>query len=121
MKQSEILRAYSALKDIQNIALPAKTAHAVFMTQKTMKTQIDFQVEHQKKLIAKHGGTISPTGEVIFPDNKVPQAFLDDMDELMTSEAELNIEPISVPLEAVDGQALTPADITALEGIVDFK
>ena len=120
MKQSEILRAFSALKDIQNIHLPAKAAHAIFMTQKAMKTQIDFQVEHQKNLIAKYEGTISPTGEVTFPGESVPKEFLADMDDLMASEAEMNIEPVTIPLEMVDGQALTPADITALEGIVDF-
>lgn len=131
MKQNQINRAYQTLSKMANMQLPVRVAYDLFMMLRQLEPAYKCELELERKLIEKYSGIIQNDGSISFQslDNteesmnearKRVEGFGKEISELNDTEAPIDITPITISYEAMEGQTLTPADMACLDGFVVF-
>lgn len=121
MKQLQINKAYGALSRLANIQMPVRDAYKLYLLTEQMKPCCNFQLEQERKLLEKYGGAIDQdSGSFVFKDRETMEAFRREMAELNELDAEIEVDPVEISMDALGAQKLTPADIMCLEGFVAF-
>ena len=121
MKQNQINKAYNALNRIANMSLPIRDSHNVYLLMKQLEPSYKFEAEQERKLMEKYGGTIGDDGAIRFEDREGLIGFRGELEELGNFEPEIEFKPITISLDAMENQKLTPIDIMNLDGFVAFE
>lgn len=121
MKQYQVNRAYGALNKLSEMQLPIRDAHKVFMLAQQLKSNYDFEIEQEKKIFERNHARFMPNGEMVFDDEQDAIRFKDEMTELGNIDVDLDIQPVTISIDSLDGYTMTPSDIMALSGFVDFE
>ena len=131
MTYGELTRAMKAVQKLSEMDMPARDAYRVFKLNQSMDSIRAFCGEHERGILEKNGGTIEQDGSIRFThgDSEADQregsanmeAFIREIEAFHDTEAEADIAPVTLRLDALDGQKITPADFAALDGIVAFE
>lgn len=121
MKQSEINKSYNALVRLSQMRLPIKTAFSVYQLVKKMEEPYKFALEEEKKLINKYNAEVKENGIISFSSAEDKGSFQNELQELNQLDHDIEIEPIVIKMEDLGEQTITPSDIFALEGFVEFE
>lgn len=121
MKQAQITNAYNALRRVAEMTLPVKEAYCIYRLIKTLEEPYRFEVEKEKELFTRCGGFADTSGQARFPSKEKEQQFISGLQELSEFEPEVEIEPVVLFLDKLDGQGISPLDIASLEGFVRFE
>lgn len=136
MKQYQISKAYQVLNRIQNMDMPVRIALHLSMLMKKLSPCFESAVECEKRLVEKYHGEIDENGRVVFRIRGAEDGTATDQDrveaqtnadgfnreqqELNQTEIELDFQPLEIKLNDVADLKLTMADMTALDGFVNF-
>lgn len=121
MKQSEINKSYNALVRLSQVRLPIKTAFSVYQLVKKIEEPYKFAFEEEKKLINKYNAEVKENGIISFSSAEDKNSFQNELQELNQLDHDIEIEPIVIKIEDLGEQTITPSDILALEGFVEFE
>ena len=121
MKQSEINKSYNALVRLSQVRLPIKTAFSVYQLVKKIEEPYKFALEEEKKLINKYNAEVKENGIISFSSAEDKNSFQNELQELNQLDHDIEIEPIVIKIEDLGEQTITPSDILALEGFVEFE
>lgn len=121
MKQSEINKSYNALVRLSQVRLPIKTAFSVYQLVKKIEEPYKFAFEEEKKLINKYNAEVKENGIISFGSAEDKNSFQNELQELNQLDHDIEIEPIVIKIEDLGEQTITPSDIFALEGFVEFE
>ena len=121
MKQSEINKSYNALVRLSQVRLPIKTAFSVYQLVKKMEEPYKFALEEEKKLINKYNAEVKENGIISVSSAEDKNSFQNELQELNQLDHDIEIEPIVIKIEDLGEQTITPSDIFALEGFVEFE
>ena len=121
MKQSEINKSYNALVRLSQMRLPIKTAFSVYQLVKKIEEPYKFALEEEKKLINKYNAEVKENGIISFSSAEDKNSFQNELQELNQLDHDIEIEPIIIKIEDLGEQTITPSDIFALEGFVEFE
>ena len=121
MKQSEINKSYNALVRLSQVRLPIKTAFSVYQLVKKIEEPYKFALEEEKKLISKYNAEVKENGIISFSSAEDKNSFQNELQELNQLNHDIEIEPIVIKIEDLGEQTITPSDIFALEGFVEFE
>lgn len=121
MKQEKINRAFPSLMKMRDINLPVKKARAIYKMYVAVEGAYEFALGEEKKYLNEFNGTVSGDGSINFKTTEECMAFKDKFEELVASEVELDIEPVTISESDIGDQMLTPGDIYNLEGFVIFE
>lgn len=121
MKQSEINKSYNALVRLSQVRLPIKTAFSVYQLVKKIEEPYKFALEEEKKLINKYNAEVKENGIISFSSAEDKDSFQNELQELNQLDHDIEIEPIVIKIEDLGEQTITPSDIFALEGFVEFE
>lgn len=136
MKQYRISKAYQVLNGMQNMDMPVRMALHLSMLMKKLSPCFDSAVECERRLLVKYDGDIDANGRIVFKirgaeegkatdqDRADAQARMDgfnrEQEELAQTEIELDFKPVDIKLDDVTDMKITMADMTALDGFVNF-
>ena len=120
MTPNEVVAAYRAVLELSKAVLPYKTARQVAALNRALRAEHDTVVAAERALAEKHGGTISTTGSVDFPDADSTEAFTKERSEFMNQDAEIRLPKVDVS-KHTNILKLSPESICALDGIVIFE
>ena len=119
MQQSRIISAYKSLRKLADRELPIRIACQIHRLTVKLRPVWDFQVQEEQKLCDRLHPK-NEDGKLVFETPEGAQEFRDRLKELNGMEVEdIELKPITIPIP--DGITLTPADIEALEGFVEFE
>lgn len=121
MKQSEINKSYNALVRLSQMRLPIKTAFSVYQLVKKIEEPYKFALEEEKKLINKYNAEVKENGIISFSSAEDKDSFQNELQELNQLDHDIEIEPLVIKIEDLGEQTITPSDIFALEGFVEFE
>ena len=121
MKQLEINKSYNALVRLSQVRLPIKTAFSVYQLVKKIEEPYKFALEEEKKLINKYNAEVKENGIISFSSAEDKNSFQNELQELNQLDHDIEIEPIVIKIEDLGEQTITPSDIFALEGFVEFE
>ena len=121
MKQLEINKSYNALVRLSQVRLPIKTAFSVYQLVKKIEEPYKFALEEEKKLINKYNAEVKENGIISFSSAEDKNSFQNELQELNQLDHYIEIEPIVIKIEDLGEQTITPSDIFALEGFVEFE
>ena len=120
----QAVSAAGALASISAFRLPLEKSFKIFTMQNNLKTRVDFCVAEERKIIEEHGGKIKTDGGIIFEgDDKETRAqeCFQDLEKLHYMIIGLEVSPVELKLSDYPEISISPEDIRALVGIVDFE
>ena len=101
--------------------LPIKTAFSVYQLVKKIEEPYKFALEEEKKLINKYNAEVKENGIISFSSAEDKDSFQNELQELNQLDHDIEIEPLVIKIEDLGEQTITPSDIFALEGFVEFE
>lgn len=117
MKQSQMVNAYKVLENLSKQTMPIKTAYAVHKLRGKLKPAFDFQVEREEMLVEKLNPEFKD-GRLVFKTVDDAQEWNDEMTAIADIDSDIEFEPITATM--TDDMRLTPNDVEALDGFVNF-
>lgn len=120
MKQSSINRAYAALVKLVDYKLPVRKAFEIYKLTKAIEAQYQFAVSEERKYIDEFGGKINPDGTVSFETPEKFGAYQEKALALSEMDVEIDFTPVSLSVNDIGEQTISPVDIYNLEGFVSF-
>ena len=131
MTYEQCLRAHAAITRMAGIVFGIKEAYAIFKLGKRLSVEVEFCAQHEKALIEKYNGMVQKDGSIHFVHGDDEESkrigmtnmeqFKNEMNQLLNSETEGNIEPVHISLDAFEDYKITPDDIMALDNIIIFE
>jgi len=121
LKNGEIFGAVSAIKELGGKEWPIKVSLALKKLLQDLNDPFVRVDEVRTGLVEKHG-TASDGNLSIKPGDANWEAFVEDLNELFATSAEVEFEKVELPM-TVNGEdvVLTPASLEAMEAFVAFK
>jgi len=101
--------------------LPIKDAYNIFGLKKQLNGQYEFEVEREKHFLKQFNGYFDEKGEVRFKKEEDAKRFNNAVMELSEMEIEIQIEPVTMKMDALADLRIAPGDIESLDGIVIFE
>lgn len=127
MKYAQILKAVSALGEIQKLRLPYVKARQLYQTAKAVKNEFEFFSAEEMKLVQEYAakddtGTsiVSETGTITFSDINAKRKYAERINELTNMETG-QFDPVIITADEIGEQTITPETIDKLDGIVIFE
>ena len=131
MTYGELTIAIKVVQKLSQMNMPVREAYKVYKLSQSLESIRIFCWEQERGMIERHGGTLGQDGVIRFingdseEDKRIGEAnmnaFVQEIDAFHNTLMEDEIVPITLRLEALDGQELSPSDIAALNGIVTFE
>ncbi len=121
MTQLEIVKAYEALQRLTDLSLPLAKARAIYSMVKKADEHFQFAVKEEGKYVTEFNGTLAEDGNVSFATADDMKGFSKKVEALNKSEVEWDIPPVTLTEKDLGSQIITPKDIAALEGFVNFE
>ena len=121
MKQHQVNRAVMALGRLSNMQLPVRDSRNLYMLSKQLEDAYQFELDQEKKLIAKYHGKISDDGGVAFSNPDDANAFNAEIIELNNLDVSIEFSPVTINCDSMGDQHISPFDIACLDGFVMFE
>lgn len=118
MKQGKIITAHQALMNLNRQQLSLPIAYNIHKMMKQTQKAWDFQVEQEQKLFEKYQPKPTKNGGLEFSAKEYEKEFNDYIKELSNMESDIEVTPISIQL--AENVKISPSDIEALDGFVEF-
>lgn len=118
MKQGKIIAAHQALMNLNRQQLSLSSAYNIHKMMKQTQKAWDFQVEQEQKLFEKYQPKSEKNGSLEFATKEDEKEFTEYLKELSNMESDVEIMPISIRL--AENVKISPSDIEALGGFVEF-
>ena len=115
----KLLNALPILQRFTALSLPVKKAYKVYSLAKQINEQREFFINEERKLVEKFEAEVLPDGRIQFKDSLQQAHFAQEYAELKEYEVE-NFSPITLTFEDLGDAAITAADISLLEGVIEF-
>lgn len=119
MKQYTITKAYQSLMRLSYMALPIKTAYAVYMMMRNLEPAYECGVKIEQDLMNKFEIKVEQ-GRLIPKDQESLRKYLESMKELNNSDVDIEVSPIQVAFSDLEEQWMMASDMKYLEGFVSF-
>ena len=120
MTQKQVINAYEALRRLSTQPMPIKTAYALHKLRKSVQPAIDFQIEQERALLDELKPEIIDNGaRYKFETPEDVERWLTRTNELGEMETDIEIHPVELVL--TDDVSISPDDIDALTGFVEFR
>lgn len=120
MTAQNIFSALPIVQKIMVLNLPIKAAYNVYKLAKQINEQQEFFAKKEQDLITQHGAEILEGGNIHFKDSQSQLEFMKVHKELMDCEVE-GIAPIELHFDDFKDATFTPAEIAALDGVIELK
>lgn len=121
MNQGKINRAFPSLAKLRDMNMPVGKARDIYKLYTVLEQAYNFAAGEEKKYLEQYNAIINEDGSVSFKCAEDCGAFKEKMDCLSNSEADIDIEAVSLSDKDIGNQAITPGDIYNLEGLVIFE
>ena len=131
MTYNQFVKAYRVLRKLSGMDFGIKDAYAIYKLSGEMEKTAQFGIKREEALMEKYGGEVMPDGDVNFVHGDSEdeskegvenmQAFRNALNELGTTELDMDIHPITLSYEAFGEQRITPNEIADLEGVICFE
>lgn len=119
MTHKQMINAYSVLMKLGTQPMDVCTALSLYKLRKEMEGIHQFCAEREEVIIEKYHGELGD-GTISFPQPQDAMAAQAELTELYQMEADLEVVPLSIPMNVLEGCKLTPNDLEALEGIINL-
>lgn len=119
MTHKQTINAYGVLMKLGTQSMDVRTALSLYKLRKELEGAHQFCAEREEVIIEKYHGTLGDV-TISFPQPQDAIAAQAELTELYQMEAELEVTPLSIPMNVLDGCKLTPNDLEALEGIINL-
>ena len=116
----QMLNALPIIQKMMNYNLPIKAAYSIFNLAKIINQQQEFFTQKERDLITQHEAEILDGGNVRFKDSQSQIEFMKAHNELMSCEIE-GLESITLKFDDFKDATFTPAEIAALEGVIELE
>ena len=120
MKQSQVIGAYMALGKLTACEWPVRTAYHLMLIQDAFDSVYKAGVRMQEKLIGQFGGVETERGTFVFPSLDEQKKFQAALEELLDTDVSVVYHPLIIKDGIREDFSLRPADLRALDGIVNF-
>lgn len=119
MKPSQIVDAYKAIRELDNVPMPYRAARQVASLKKRLDEEFNVVRSMEIALAAEYGGHIEGSS-YHFENAHVARDFADKLNAAMQQED--MIEFPKVDLSEISGRlSISPFAVEALDGIVKFE
>lgn len=120
IKQIEFVKAYVALKNLQDLELriPSNVALILFQVKKLCEKQYEFQTEQQLNILKQCGAEPKKDGSWVIEDIDRRTECLKKLKELDELEIDVDYTPKNIVLDG--SYNLTINDIEALSSFINF-
>ena len=119
MKQNKLVRAYKSLNKLANQELPITIACKVHRLIVSIRPAWEFQVSEEEKILGRLKPEVLTGGDLQVKSVEEAQEFKTRAKEIGDIDVDdITIVPIAIPAN-IDA-ALTPNDIEALDGFIEF-
>lgn len=120
MTQKKVIDAYKALQRLSVQPMPIKIAYALHKMRKALNPAMDFQVEQERALLNELQPELIDNGaRYKFKTLEDAEQWVARTNELGEMETDIEIQPVEVIM--TDDISISPDDIDALAGFVEFK
>lgn len=124
MYLKQCVDAYAAVAAMMEKEWDYETAHALVMLKRKLQPQVDFFAKEEMKL-AKEYAKLDKKGNIIFTERGTfpfreqdkAQEYAERRTRLGMVEAQEDFKPLRVPMP----ERITPAQLEALEGFLEFE
>lgn len=120
MKQYQINKAYPIISKLSSMQFPVKTARAIYMLMRQLEPAYKFELEHERKLVEKYGGTIEPNGTVLIRDKEKASKFRQEIEELGDLDYTEEFDVVTIDCCVMDDMTMSPYEMMILDGFVEF-
>lgn len=117
MKQSKIIEAYKAIQTMMNEPLTIGSSYKIFKLKKRLQDQWDFQYGEEQKLLTELQPDMNGDG-MKFASTEDADRYRALIKELSNIDVEIEGLPVRIPL--TENITLSPANIEALDGFIEF-
>lgn len=118
MTAQQLMKALPVLQKIITLQLPIKKAYQIYSLTKVINEQREFFINEEKKLIERFDAEVLEDGTIKFLDVESARDFEVAHQEIM--EYPVSAEAIDLKFDDLGDATLTPIDLMALEGIINF-
>ena len=119
MTATQILNALPVVQKMSGFKLPVKKAYKIYSLAKKINEYRDFFINEEKKLIDKFNATILDNGNIKLNSSEDQVKFSEEHFALMNTIIE-DIEMVELNFNEIGDMEITPAEIEALDGVVNF-
>lgn len=120
MTPNKVVSAYKAVLEISKTVFPYVTSREVAGLLRKLKNETDVIANVERNLAEKHGGKVSPEGNVNFPDTKSVAEFSKERADYMSQEADISFQKVDIS-KYTEFLRVSPDTICALDGIIQFE
>lgn len=119
MKPSQIVNAYKAILELDNVPMPYRTARQVAALRKRLKEEFDVIRGMEEALAADYGGKFDGASYQ-FETTETARAFAGQLNAVMDQDDAVNLPgaDLSGTAEALH---LSPFAVAALDGLIKFE
>lgn len=119
MTATQILNALPVVQKMAGFKLPVRKAYKIYSLAKKINEYRDFFINEEKKLIDKFNAEILDNGNIKLNSPEDQMKFMEEHASLMETNVE-DVEIIELSFAEMGDIEITPAEIEALEGVVNF-
>lgn len=119
MTVQQIFNASLILQKLSSMKLPIKKAYAIYSLIKQINEYKNFFIQEEKKLVDKFNATIQENGRLVFQDAEDQIHFIEAHNQMYSQEFE-EFKAVDLNFDDLSDETLSPQDIMALEGIINF-
>lgn len=117
--QKKAIAAFATLTVMGQKPMDSLTAYKLFKLKKALTDVVEFRTQQEMKLVEKHGGTVTETGQVRIEDENARKEYAKDYRELEQLECEVNVERVEMSLQ--NFPQMTIQEIESLEPFINFE
>ena len=131
MKYGQFFSAYEVLQKINDMQFQVRDAYRIYKLLKELEPAFQFGIQREQEMIERYDGRPQSDGSVRFVHGDDEESrkkglanmesFQREMEELTNMEVEGEFEAISMSLDALGDQTLTPREIALLDGMIHFE
>jgi len=131
MTYGQLVRASEALRKLSAMNFGVKDAYRIFKLNKQLESIYEFCGQQERSLAEKHHGQVLQDGSIRFADSDDEESmrigeenagkFLREIESFRNTEAECPGIPLTLSWDAFGDQTMSPNDIEALTGLIDFE
>lgn len=117
--------AYIVLVKMSDIRRAPATQIKLFKLKKMLQIPFEFVSEEEKKLVEDFGGTVTPTGQIVFEGSneereKKAKDYNAERLKLLDLECEIDLEK-PMPIHSTELKEISLAEMESLDGFIDFE
>jgi hypothetical protein len=119
MNIQQIFNAIPVIQKITNFKLPIKKAYIIYSLSKQINEYKSFFFQEERKLAESCNAEISEDGKLTFKSPEDQVKFIQEHNEMFIQELE-DFKAVDLKLDDLGDETLSPQDIMALEGVINF-